>query len=85
MSLTPEQNAAWCRKCIAIINGDDNVKEPQLRTFAAMDKTEIETTEEGLCIRQERTDGSGTEDAIFIPSFFVDQFINELAEVSGLA
>ena len=81
MSLSPEQNAAWCRKCIDLINGDD-MKEPQLRKYPPMEATEIESSEMGISITQE---GMSGHQSVFIPAYFVEQFLNELAEVAGLA
>lgn len=84
MSLTNEQNVAWCRKCIDIIKGDETVKEPQIRKFAPMDQTEIEIGESGLWVRQDRQDGSGVEDCVFIPNYMVERFVDELTEVAGI-
>lgn len=80
--MTSEQNAAWCRKCIDIIKGDETVKEPQIRKFSHMAPTEIETNEGGLWIRQDRQDGSGVEDCVFIPNYMVGRFVEELAEAT---
>lgn len=83
MSLTPEQNAAWCRKCIDIIKGDETVSEPKGRVFYGMDRLEIETTEGGVFITQQGPEGGN--DTIFIPYHFIKTFTKELLDEAGLA
>lgn len=84
MPLTAQQNAAWCRKCIDIIKGDETVKEPQVRTFPPMPQTEIEVGDGGLWIRQDRQDGSGVEDCVYIQHYMVARFVEELTEATGV-